>query len=320
MSGLASSPRQRPSRRVDWAHRIAKFFSRLQSIPWPLKPVGRSIAGLMEGGVVGYLREDELKEFVSQTYALHTDFYEPEKYRRQDENAILESLQDRVGPNATLLDLFCGCGREAAIFADAGFDVTGIDQSGKMIATARQFAEKNSWDADFVHSQIDQFHTHEKYDVVYTSLWMYSTIQGRRQRISLLKKCKGWLAEGGVIVISTVGRSTGGGRLGDSMRHFASRISALLTNGNWQCEIGDRIYSGLFWHHMDPDEVKDEVLESGLTIDWDRQAAGRDPSFYLLVEPNRQGSSQDQCPHGGKTSDAEKLQLTSEVEAEVTAS
>lgn len=43
-------------------------------------------------------------------------------------------------PNSTILDVGCGSGLSSKRFSDYGFDVTGIDFSGKMIEAANKFA------------------------------------------------------------------------------------------------------------------------------------------------------------------------------------
>jgi len=58
----------------------------------------------------------------------------PERLRRE-EPFLREVLG--VGPGRRLLDLGCGTGEHSRFLASAGFEVTGVDASGEMLAAAR---------------------------------------------------------------------------------------------------------------------------------------------------------------------------------------
>ncbi|PWE27843.1 hypothetical protein C4N9_15550 [Pararhodobacter marinus] len=55
-------------------------------------------------------------------------------------NAAAERLGDALPAGATILDLGCGHGVAAAHLANAGFDVTGLDPSARLLAVARRIA------------------------------------------------------------------------------------------------------------------------------------------------------------------------------------
>lgn len=50
----------------------------------------------------------------------------------------IEKFFSFLSPQAKILDIGCGCGRDAKQFSDAGFQVIGIDFSEKMIEIAKQ--------------------------------------------------------------------------------------------------------------------------------------------------------------------------------------
>ena len=73
-------------------------------------------------------------------------------HRDEDEAAQLVDLIEREiapSPDANILDIGCGRGRHARIFAHRGYDATGIDLSGEAIAEAQARAEEEDLDLTF---------------------------------------------------------------------------------------------------------------------------------------------------------------------------
>jgi SAM-dependent methyltransferase len=66
-----------------------------------------------------------------------------------------------------MLDLGCGTGRHAVIFAERGFDVTGVDQSEPMVGRARERATQQNLGAnpDFLTCDIRNFSAEHSFDV-----------------------------------------------------------------------------------------------------------------------------------------------------------
>jgi cyclopropane fatty-acyl-phospholipid synthase-like methyltransferase len=62
------------------------------------------------------------------------------------EAEILPMLTEGLAPNSTLLDLGCGTGQPVATyFAEAGFQIVGVDQSPAMLALARRRLPTHQW-------------------------------------------------------------------------------------------------------------------------------------------------------------------------------
>lgn len=61
---------------------------------------------------------------------------------------------DKLPPQAKIIDIGCGPGRDAKAFSDHGFEVIGIDFSSKMIETARQ----NALNVSFSVMDIEKLH------------------------------------------------------------------------------------------------------------------------------------------------------------------
>ncbi len=71
-------------------------------------------------------------------------------------------LSPRVAEDARLLDLCCGTGQLAAVLVARGYNVTGIDNSSKMLG----FAERNAPAARFIRADARRFRLPESFDAV----------------------------------------------------------------------------------------------------------------------------------------------------------
>lgn len=210
---------------------------------------------------VGLLRREEIDRMVQSTYRGNPDYYHPAHYTARHEERILPALKRhapaRDGGRARLLDLYCGHGREAEIFARAGYNVTGVDALPEVIDRAREYAKAAGFDAEFIAADIDEWQPAvAAWDVVYTSLWMYSTVPGRAERIAWVARLMEWAAPDGVLVVSVKPRTSA---LGSTVRHLIARLTAGLTRNQRRPERGERFTSGLFWRDCTPEEVAAEL-------------------------------------------------------------
>ena len=249
--------------------------------------LARSAADLVEHCVeglrLGLLRPRDVERIVFDSYAAQPDFYDPSNYQPpfgMDELELAQELR-ALAPGNRLLDAFCGQGREARAFAEAGFDVVGIDRLQIMIDRATRYAEGVGFAAQFIVADFDSYQSESPFDVVYTSTWMYSTVQTRARRLEFLRQCRRLCAPGGLIVISYKTRSPEQ-RYRFLVKHVVARIAALLTRGNRSVELGDRLYYGLFWHHFDEDALNKELRDSGLTA-LRRRVVNREELVFCVV-------------------------------------
>jgi 2-polyprenyl-3-methyl-5-hydroxy-6-metoxy-1,4-benzoquinol methylase len=221
-----------------------------------------------------------MEQMVVETYEQQPEFYNPRQYRLRHEERLLSELTS-IASECSLLDAFCGQGREAELFAKNGYDVTAIDRVPWMIEKAEQYARDAGFTARFVTADFNNFETTTPYSVVYTSLWMYSTVQRREQRVAFLNRCRALCESDGLIVISYI-RATGKGQLAACLRFLVARVVAFVFRGNRQSEFGERIYMRLFWHHLSETTVLAEVRRAGLHTE--KVIPGRDaePTFLVL--------------------------------------
>jgi SAM-dependent methyltransferase len=91
-------------------------------------------------------------------------------YRDKDyikECDFIEHVFTKYGlkPN-TILDLGCGTGGHALILAKRGYDVVGVDRSGKMLEVARRRAKADKLPIKFIKGDITSLSLNKKFDAV----------------------------------------------------------------------------------------------------------------------------------------------------------
>jgi len=70
-------------------------------------------------------------------YDAEAETYDDDLYPAQTQQEWVTRLMRLVPPGAAILDAPCGTGRYFALMADAAMRITGVDQSGGMLAQAR---------------------------------------------------------------------------------------------------------------------------------------------------------------------------------------
>ncbi len=274
-----SAPRSSTRWRLRVARGIQRIVSAADRLPELLVYCAKPALVVAEALVLGVLRPADVDQMVSDSYEQNQDFYDPRKYRLPHEERLVPELKQEK-PSGQLLDAFCGQGREAQLFAREGYTVSAIDRIPWMIVRAEQFAVEADFDATFT---VADFATHcpeRRFDVVYTSCWMYSTVQGREQRSRFLARCAELCADDGVIIVSYIAdhEST----VFTAARFLIARVIGLLSGGNRKTEYGERIYSGLFWHHLPTQTVDTELAQAQLKTVRIIDGCGTDPTFRVL--------------------------------------
>ncbi|WJK33027.1 class I SAM-dependent methyltransferase [Solwaraspora sp. WMMA2065] len=112
---------------------------------------------------------------------------------------FVADLVDRFAPGPPgrrLLDLGCGTGRDAGYLADAGFDVTGLDLSTRMLAYARRRHQR----VRFVEGDLRTFDLGHRFDVVtcLDSALLYC--HDNADLTTALANCRRQLTPGGLLV------------------------------------------------------------------------------------------------------------------------
>lgn len=257
------------------------FARRSQSLTKPAEFFLRLSALVREAFPVGLLREHEIEHVVREAYRDFPDFYDPDDYRYRYEAELIPLLEQATS-GKRLLDLYCGQGREAAIFADAGFDVFGIDEDTHSVEKARAYLARLELQAEFEAGNVDQWQPEgSDWDVIYSSLWMYSCIPGRAARLQWLQRVPGWLSPQGVLVISVTPRPS---QRAAQIRNFVARAVAFVSFNRRKIELGDRFDTHLFWHDFLASEVESELAQAGLRNVGTLEVGGPPACTFFLVE------------------------------------
>lgn len=92
-------------------------------------------------------------------------------------------------------------------FADAGYRVFGVDEDARSVEKARAYIHDRQASADFDTADVNHWHPpRTDWNVIYSSLWMYSCTPDRQGRKEWLQQISGWLARDGLLVISVFPR------------------------------------------------------------------------------------------------------------------
>ena len=257
-----------------------RFRGRGDGWKWLCSP----ISSLFEALAIGVMRRRNILQMVRRTYESRRDFYNPKQYSLPHESRLLNVLKQHR-PSGALLDSFCGQGREAKLFAEAGYQVTAIDRLDWMIESAEQYLAAQGVHAHLHVADFDHYHPAQRFDISYTSCWMYSTVQGAIHRHRFLERLDDLTCADGMAVISYLS-SRNDNWLGNFLRWSVARIAGLITAGNVRCEFGERIYTGLFWHHLADGKVRHEVQGADWRIVETLIGTGTEPTFLLLRKQN----------------------------------
>lgn len=273
------SPRDHTRWRLSVAGTIQRVVSVTDRLPKTLRHCVKPALVIAEAIVLGLLRSADVDQMVSESYEQNQEFYDPRKYRLPHEERMIPVLKQEK-PTGHLLDAFCGQGREAHLFAREGYTVSAIDRISWMIERAQHFAVEADFEATFTVAEFDTYCPGRQFDVVYTSCWMYSTVQGRDQRKTFLLRCAELCSDDGVIIVSYIANRESYAVA--AARFVIARMVGIVTGGNWKTEYGERIYSGLFWHHLRKQTVDEETTLAGLETVSTIEGHGTDPTFLLL--------------------------------------
>jgi SAM-dependent methyltransferase len=111
-----------------------------------------------------------------------------------------------IVPPAAVLDLCCGVGRHSLELARHGFQVTGVDRTAAYLQTARQRANAEGLDAEWIEADMRAFVRGEAFDVainLYTSFGYFEDPAEDRLVVDNLYRS---LKPGGALVMELMGK------------------------------------------------------------------------------------------------------------------
>ena len=127
-------------------------------------------------------------------------------YSHRDE-AEAEKLVDLIikninlEPQSSLLDMACGAGRHAIVFAKMGFNVTAVDLSQRLLSEAKKNAFNAEVIIDFVLSDIMDYKVSKKFDLAVNLFTSIGYFEDDEENYAVIKKAYNMLNESGYFIL-----------------------------------------------------------------------------------------------------------------------
>lgn len=130
------------------------------------------------------------------------------KQRQADAKAEVDNIISLTGikPDMKILDLGCGIGRHALELARRGFEVTGVDRTESYLATARNNAQKENLQVDYVQEDMRAFRRPSGYDAVISMFTSFGYFEDPEDDRKVATSMLASLRSDGVLLIDVVGQ------------------------------------------------------------------------------------------------------------------
>ena len=187
------------------------------------------------------------------------------EYNQRVKRGLLEwektVVKEYMTPTGSVLDVGCGCGREAFELYDLGYTVTGVDMSAKQIEQAKKNALQYGKNVEFmvcdgVHYDFDD----NAFDYVIIWQQVLGNVPARKNRIKLLKEAARVLKPGGKITVSAHNY--------EQCMPIVKEKGMLVKRGD---EEGDVFlkepYDNIcYWHYFTKDELAQHFTDAGIVV------------------------------------------------------
>ena len=165
-------------------------------------------------------------------------------------------LRDYMEPSGVVLDVGCGCGREAFALYDQGYTVIGIDLSVAQIKQAKQNAAATGRCIDFqVCDGLHYNFPNDTFDNIIIWQQVLGNVPGHENRVNVLKEARRVLRPGGRIVVSVHDC--------DNCLAMAKKQGIVLEKGEQE---RDFIFEGCHWHYFTKEELEAHFAEADLCV------------------------------------------------------
>jgi cyclopropane fatty-acyl-phospholipid synthase-like methyltransferase len=175
---------------------------------------------------------------VTNDYDLIAPFYDVEHARfDEDIDLYLNFAELRGGP---LLELACGSGRLLLPLAQAGYEVTGVDTSARMLELARQRLEAAEVAArcTLVQQDMRDLQSGKKFHLAFIALGSFGHVCARKTQREALHAIRSHLTSGGTFILDISN---------EDARYMESMSGQVLHQGTWQ--LGD---GSMLTHFVSP--------------------------------------------------------------------
>lgn len=133
-------------------------------------------------------------------YSKYYDLLYKDKNYKAECDYVMQKIKS-INPQATqILELGCGSGSHAQFFCEAGYKVTGVDKSAKMVKLA---AEKKILGFNAICGDISCFELTEQFDVALSLFHVISYLTENESLINCFKTVHRHLKNDGIFIFDT---------------------------------------------------------------------------------------------------------------------
>ncbi len=111
-----------------------------------------------------------------------------------------------INPGAKVLDLCCGVGRHSLELARQGFAVTGVDRTIAYLERARQKAEEEGLDVEFVQADMRTFRRPQAFDAAVNLFTSFGYFEDPEDDRTVVMNVYESLRAGGVFLLDVMGK------------------------------------------------------------------------------------------------------------------
>jgi len=124
--------------------------------------------------------------------------------------AVVDALERLAGtrPGDSVLDACCGPGRHSLEFARRGYRVTGVDITKSYLQAARESAEDEGADIEFLQADLRNFRRPESFDLCVNLFNSFGYFSDPAQEEDMLRNIRMSLRPGGRFVLEMLGKET----------------------------------------------------------------------------------------------------------------
>ncbi|GAC1299474.1 MAG: class I SAM-dependent methyltransferase [Ktedonobacteraceae bacterium] len=175
---------------------------------------------------------------MTNDYDLIAPFYDAEHaHFNEDVDLYVNFAELRGGP---LLELACGSGRLLRPLAQAGYELTGVDTSAKMLELARQKLAEAGVAArcQLTRQNMSTLQLGKKFQMVFIALGSFGHVCTRKAQQQALHAIRSHLTTGGAFILDISN---------EDARYMESMSGQMLHQGTWQLDDGS-----LLTHFVSP--------------------------------------------------------------------
>jgi cyclopropane fatty-acyl-phospholipid synthase-like methyltransferase len=205
---------------------------------------------------------------MNHEYDLIAPFYDIEHAHFDEDLDIYHNFAELCG--GKILELACGSGRVMLSLAEQGYDVTGIDNSGKMLELARAaFAEAGvTAHCTLLEQDLCTFHIDQKFRLAIIALGSFAHITNRQAQQQALATVRAHMSHGGTFIVD----------ISNSDARYMEELSGqVLHQGSWQDE------QGVYFTHLVSPASATTKHQLELTHFYDRHVQGGNVQRTLVT-------------------------------------